>query len=292
MTARDDLDRRLDAFLLDGPDELPTESYEAARERVDRTRQRVVIGPWRFPEMNKLVPIGIGAAAVVVVLVAGTQLLGQPTSGGVGGAPSASPVPASSAAGLPAGPFSLTDGQSIDGMTTKAATVTIAAPGWEGEPGGGVLSKNGVEAPAGAGMIVFYGDLFPYGDPCRWLSTRPETPASTVDEVVAALEAQALRDASSPVDVTLDGHAGKGITLHVPDDAVFRECDGAKFGSWGLSGPDQTPMRYHQSPGQIDEVWVVDVDGELAIVDWTYYEGTPQATVDELRAIVESISFE
>ena len=43
---------------------------------------------------------------------------------------------------------------------------------------------------------------------------------------------------------------------------------------------------------EIDEVWAVDADGTLVIVDWTYYEGTPKATVDELRAIVESLRFE
>ena len=41
--------------------------------------------------MSKLVPIGLGAAAVVVALVIGVQLLGPPASGGVGGAPSAAP---------------------------------------------------------------------------------------------------------------------------------------------------------------------------------------------------------
>lgn len=41
--------------------------------------------------MNKFVPIGLGAAAVVVAVVVGTQLLGPPASGGVGAAPSATP---------------------------------------------------------------------------------------------------------------------------------------------------------------------------------------------------------
>ena len=56
-------------------------------------------------------------------------------------------------------------------------------------------------------------------------STMPDTPATTVDEFVAALAAQASRDASAPVDVTVGGYAGKTITLHVPDDAAFDDCD-------------------------------------------------------------------
>ena len=108
-------------------------------------------------------------------------------------------------------------------------------------------------------MIVFGGDLYVYGDPCHWASTTPDTPATTVDELVAALAAQASRDASAPVDITVDGYAGKSITLHVPDDAVFSDCDRDTFGSWTVSldsAPGLDPYRYHQGPGQIDE----DVD--------------------------------
>jgi hypothetical protein len=93
MTAHHDLDRQLDALLLDGPTELPDPSFDAVRDRIEQTRQRVAIGPWRLPDMNKIVPLGLGAAAVVVALVAGTQLLGAPASGGVGGVPSATPPP-------------------------------------------------------------------------------------------------------------------------------------------------------------------------------------------------------
>lgn len=251
--------------------------------------------------MNKLVPIGLGAAAVVVALVVGTQVLGSPEAGGVGGAPTAEPTPAASptpvtgsgTTGLqPGTSFSLTDEGSLDGMPTQPVTVTIPAAGWDGDPRSGVLVKGEPNPPDGAGTILFFGDLYVYGDPCRWSSTRPETPATTVDEIVSALAAQALREASTPVDVTLDGYTGKAVTLHVPGDALFSECDGSQFGSWGLAGADQAPMRYHQGPGQIDEVWVVDVNGVPAIIDWTYYEDTPQSVVDELRAIVESIRFE
>ena len=43
--------------------------------------------------MNKIVPFALGAAAVVVVLLIGVQLLGPSARGGVGSAPSASPSP-------------------------------------------------------------------------------------------------------------------------------------------------------------------------------------------------------
>ena len=81
MTAHNDLDRQLNDFLQDGPNELPYQSFDAVRDRTEQTGQRVVIGPWRIPEMNKIVTIGLGAAAVVVALFVGAQLFGSPCGG-------------------------------------------------------------------------------------------------------------------------------------------------------------------------------------------------------------------
>ena len=95
MTAHNDLDRQLNDFLRDGPDELPYQSFDAVRDRTEQTAQRVVIGPWRLPEMNKFVTIALGAAAVVVLVFVGAQLFGSPTggTGGPGGEPTASSEP-------------------------------------------------------------------------------------------------------------------------------------------------------------------------------------------------------
>ena len=85
--------------------------------------------------------------------------------------------------------------------------------------------------PLGTGYDV-------YGDPCHWTSTKPDSPATTVDEIAAALAAQPSRDASEPVDVTLAcGYSGKKITLHVPSDfESFADCDQETFASYGGAG--------------------------------------------------------
>jgi hypothetical protein len=301
MTAPHDLDRQLDAFLQDGPTELPDPSFDAVRDHIEVTRQRVVLGPWRVPDMNKFVPIGVGAAAVVLVAIVGIQLLGPSGPGGVGAAPSAEPsvaapspsvVSPSPSAGNPF-VLSSTNHPQPGGI---ASTVTIVAPGWDGEPSGGVLVKS--EGPEGAAMIgPWYEPLYVYGDPCRWSTTTPETPATTVDEIVAALSSQASREASAPVDVTLDGYPGKQITLHVPGDlespkeGEFTACDQGRFASWGTDD-EPGPARYHQIAGQIDEVWIVDIDGQAAVIDGMYASDTPAETVAEMRAIVESIDLQ
>jgi hypothetical protein len=296
MNARRDPERLIHAFLTEGQTELADQVYDAVRAEIERKRQRVVIGPWRMPTMNKFLPIGLGAAAVVVALVVGTQFLGRPAPGGAGGAPSAepsaTPTPSPSVAVVTPSPTEgpLPEGSHVLWNAGVPMTVTIPAPDWYGEPGGGILAKNdNPNAPDGAGMIVFDGELFVYGDPCRWSTTKPDTPATTVEQLAAALAAQASRDASEPADITVGGYAGKSITLHVPDDAVFSDCDEGQFRTLvkGISS-----ARYHQGPGQIDELWIVDVDGELAVINTAYYVATAQVVRDELVAIVDSMTFE
>jgi hypothetical protein len=109
MTARRDLDHLVRAYLEDGPTELPDRSFDAVRDHIDMTRQRVVLGPWRFPKMTSFVRIGMATAAVVVLASVGVKLLpGQGTSGtrpeaslSSSPTPTASPAPGTSARGLP-----------------------------------------------------------------------------------------------------------------------------------------------------------------------------------------------
>ena len=90
MNVRRDPDRLIHAFLMEGQTELADQVYDAVRSTIERRRQRVFIGPWRFPDMNKLVPIGLGAAAVIAVLFVGARFLGTPNQPGA--APGAVPT--------------------------------------------------------------------------------------------------------------------------------------------------------------------------------------------------------
>jgi hypothetical protein len=263
--------------------------------------------------MNRFATIGLGAAAVVVAVFIGAQLLGSP--GGLGGPgdepspsseasvaePTAEPSvaePSSSADGLPDGPILVFD-PPAEGA--PSVTMTISATGWThlaelGALEKGVEIENVPEAVVVPDALAPGAGLYVYGDPCRWASTLPDTPATTVDEIVAALAAQASRDASEPVDVTIGGYAGKMITLHVPDDAVFSECEagdqGPEFGTYQVEAVQDRPSRYHQGPGQIDDFWIVDVEGSIVIIDAMYRPDTPPATIEEMRALAESATFE
>jgi hypothetical protein len=250
--------------------------------------------------VNKLVRIGLGAAAVVVVLVVGAQVLRPPAWSDVGVVPSAATpatsAPSSQASVAEPSPSAASDlpvGSShvLFDRGRVRGTVTVPAPGWSGADD--MVKIPSAFPPDGAGIFVSAGELFVYEDPCDWAATTPETPARTVDELVTALSARASRDASAPAGITVGGYAGKSITLHVPDDAVFSRCDEGYFGSWrGLNTAEPNPYRIHEGPGQIDELWILNVDGLLTVIDIAYYAGTPVEHVEEMRAIVESTSFE
>jgi hypothetical protein len=300
MTASRDPDRLIHAFLDEGLDELPDPVYDAVRDRIEQTRQRALIGSWRTPDVNRYLKIGLAAAAVVVIAVVGFQFLGNSDTGSPGASESAEPSatatprpsptptdPEQSYGPLSEGPYVLVYEQLLDVRTT----VTIPAPDWHGLPTYTNVEKHGIaDPPQGAGLVVYGKDMLVYGDPCAWESTRPDDPAASLDELVAALSAQTSRDASPPVDVTVGGYPGKMLTLHVPEEAVFSDCDGGEFRT--LIEVETGDARVHQGPGQISEVWVVDVDGTLLFFDAGYFADTPAEDVEEMRAMVESATFE
>ena len=78
MNTRRDPDRLIHDFLMEGQTELADQVFDSVRAAVDRKHQRVVVGPWRTSLRNKFVPSGLAAAAAVVAIVVGTQLVGSP----------------------------------------------------------------------------------------------------------------------------------------------------------------------------------------------------------------------
>jgi hypothetical protein len=268
----------------------------AALNEIDQTHQRRSWWPaWRFSDMNNVAKALVATAAVVAVAFAGINLL--PGSGAGPGTqpsrsptaePTATPRPTSTVASLPEGAFDFED----NGI---AMTVTIPASGWTFGADYTALMKGNEVANLPQATVLFWSfpagtQFYVYGDPCRSTSTKPDTPVTTVAEIASGLAAQASREASGPADVTVGGHAGKSIILHVPDDAVFSECEGGEFVSYGTQAEALT--RYHQGPGQIDELWILDVDGAIVIMDAMYRPDTPPALLEEMRTLAESATFD
>lgn len=299
MSSDPETTRIVRSWLDEGVTQLPDRVLDAVLDEVPATPQRRATW-WpvrRLSTMNTTLKFGLAAVVVAVAVLIGINALGTPANlGGPGPGPTDEPTveptpsPESSPSDAGALPRVLTYSPG-DGVEV---TLTIAAPLWDGE---GILEwgETGANAPDGAGMISFAGsEYYVYGDPCDWSSTIPETPATTVDEIVDALSDQASREASAPEDITVDGYAGKKVILDMADDVDFEACDEGLFAllgqSRGTSGDDVG--RYSQDPGQIEELWIVDVDGLIVVFDGVYYADTTPSVVDELRAILASATFE
>jgi len=306
-TSDRDVNRAIRSWLHADRHEDASRVAGAVLDEIEATpRRRATWWPARrTPIMNKTITIGLGVAAVVVALFVGIQLLSSPGSnvGGPGDEPTPSatveptpdPTPEPTPVGLlREGSHMILSGQGDPSENNHPPlTVTIPAPGWYGEVSGGILIKNeNHEPPDGSGMIIFaQREYHVYGDACHWTTTTPETPATTVDEVVAALSSQESRDASEPLDITLGGYAGKSITLRVPENADFTDCDPGYSGSWSCGGADLAPCGYHSGPGEIDTVYILDLEGVIMAWQTKYYAGTPAEDLAELEAIVQSASF-
>lgn len=257
----------------------------------------------RTPNMTKFITYGLGAAAVVIVLLFGAQLFGRSNSnvGSGNPTPTATAVPTPSPSIESGGPLVLNDGQ-------LRVTVDTASSGWTVDHELDYMFKNddGLDPPesVGAGLIAWTwpaGTRFSvYGDPCHWSTTLPKRPVSTPDKIAAALAAQASTDASEPVDVNVGGYAGKMVTVHVPlsydlpsasREEEFADCDHNIFGFYGAEN-DTEPARNAQGAGQIDELSILDVNGSIVILDAFYGPATPADLVDEVQALANSATFE
>jgi hypothetical protein len=245
----------------------------------------------------------IQARARSPLLVLGMMLAASACSG------SASEPPASASGAEPASPSASAAASEDD--TTDAPDRSI-----EGHVlGQGEYPSYTVEAPdtwstsdghfiIGDGAAIEGVSVWDVGDvpkdPCHWKDSSAD-PGPTVDDLVQALLAQRHRDASEPVAVTLDGHDGVFVEWSVPSnwvvtgDADFEGCDSERPGGHtdfvSFFG-DGFGERYQQVAGQVDMLWILDVDGQRLLVDATYSPDATKADRAELTSVVGSMRFE
>ena len=307
MTASRDPDGLIRAFLDEGPTDLADRSYDAVRSRIDRTRQRVVIGPWREPRMSNIARFAIAAAAVLVVAVVGYNFLpGGNGPGATGPSPSPSPTatPTPTPTAAPTGPFALLAGSvpagtyvthpflapndSIGFQVTLPAGWEAGAPSAGREPVGVAPTAPGYAWPDGMSM-GFLTITSLEGDPCDWKEPTDIEVGPTVDELVMALAANPGYETTVPADVTLGGFGGKRIDVQVPAGLDLATCDDGQFHVWAM-GDGQTI--YAQGPEGRFRLWVLDVQGSPVIVMTHDFPGTSSGDQAELQAVVDSIQIE
>jgi hypothetical protein len=144
-----------------------------------------------------------------------------------------------------------------------------------------------------------------YDDPCNWQQSptsdldlgdervhsdfHEATPGSTVREpLYGGLANQIGRNASELTSVELGGQSALKIELSVPAELDLATCDQGQLRSW--TGSSATgDANAHHSPGQIDVVYMVDVDRSALVIDASHMPATSASDLAELEAILASM---
>ena len=309
-TERDSRTRVVLSWLREDAHENAERVLLRALDEVDTTPQRRSWWPARrFLDMSSSTKIALAAAAVVVALVVGSQLL--PRTGGSGGDHPTATAPANSPTTTPSDNPSVPPGQGPVAYSSTPATGLLA-------PGSIVLDGPfplavAFDVPAGwtrdraiegtdlAGIHKVRGDLAPvwtswaiidnvYPNPCRSARGPADPPIGpTVDDLVTALRGMKGFDSTTPTDITIDGHAGKRFEITATVDPATDGCDDSVWlPLWvfpNQGGPGQVPG------GAELEFWIVDVDG-TRLVMFTENYGATEAEVAEAQGIMISVRFE
>lgn len=226
-----------------------------------------------------------GSAVLIAAAMVGcTTAQSEPTPGGSTSptADAAAPVPLSD---LPAG-SPLDPGRyvaAIDGAPDAPLLPVLSVPEGYTGIGTGVYADD-LEGDIGRIVWAWVVNRV-YPNPCSAAVEFAETVGPSVADLANALAAQALRAGADPVPVTVGGYDGLYVELSVPDDVNLEACrPEGYFYMW--------PGRVQQFPGQVDMVWIVDVEGQRIVFDASHFPDASSEEVAELRDMVTTATFE
>ena len=224
----------------------------------------------------------LALVAVIVVFVAGFAILGG--SGGVIGG-IAVPTPMTHVAHplpppLPDGILRAGD-YVMRPLPDDPMAFTITAPeGWTGYGGFFIGGPHLSDAPTGIGISVNH-DPQVTTDPCDGSvhTPPPASSAPSVDDLVAAISAREDLQVSGVTDAVLGRLPGKRLDVQFPsvlacgNHYLFAEPKGL----------------YANGPANRWRIWLLDVDGETAVVVLLDYAATPAADRAAALAAIHSI---
>ena len=185
----------------------------------------------------------------------------------------------------------------VNGTPTRRIFATLDS-GWSDVDGseGWMIAKGGMPDEGGIGLMTITKPVAVFSDACHPSDGFYPGPVDTVDGFVTALREQqgGWVDVTAPSDISVDGYVGKAFQRTAP--AVLSGCtslDGsprssgtAAFPSWESS--DGINDGY--APGQVETLWVLDIDGTLVVISTELWPG-PSATAhaDFADAVLDSI---
>jgi hypothetical protein len=196
----------------------------------------------------------------------------------------------------------------INGTPTPRIFVTVGA-GWSDHSGGtdlwAIMLDHLPSAPGQIGFVTVSRAVTVFADACHPSGGYHQGPVTNLDDLVAALtEQQGWAEVTTPTNISIDGYAGKAFQRIAPTDMtdcdrearsntrVPRVDDGEmgypNFKSWEI--PDGIGAGDLYERGQIETLWVVDLDGTVVVIATELWP-TPRAAAhtDFADAVLDSI---
>jgi len=298
-TERDVTTRIVRSWLHEDGHEDADRILNLVLDEIDTTPQRRA--NWlarRFAPVNMFGRVALGAAAVIVAVLLAINLLPRTDVGG----PSVSPTPlptltpeptpiaySSTPASGELAPGSIV----LDGAFPLAIAFDVPA-GWSREGSDeaadavGVHKIRGASSPAWASWAIIANV---YADPCHAQGGPIDPPVGpTVDDLVTALTSMAGFEATTPTDVTIDGHVGRRFALTNTVDPASAGCDDTTWLSlWEPAAGSPTA----RVPGPLGtmQFWVLDVGGTRLVMFTEDYGASP-SEIAESVAVLESSRFQ
>ena len=217
----------------------------------------------------------IGIAAAAVILVAGLVFfLTRDNTPVAEPAPNAIPISDMDEPLASGAYFVDTDG---DESTSLRGTFVIEGSGWAAMPSGAVKEREGQEYVM---LLVVEVDEV-YTPVCPMNGQAPLAAGSTAQDLANQVAASGFTVREALASVSAFGHEGHHLIREVPAG-----CSGSTFQAWTGGG---WGGRYYQAPGQVVENWFLDLEGTPVMVEATWFPGSPEEDVAELRAVLDTL---
>jgi len=307
MTAVRDPERVLRSLIQEGPTQLSERSYHAVRSEIDRTRQRVVLGPWRNAQMTNFTRMAIvAAAALAVAFVVFNFWPRNPSVASPTAVPATSPTtapitptpqpsitavldPRDTTRELPAGAYQGGEGFQLplsfvvpDGFSVR-----------DYQPGDiGLNSSSSTSDGHTAADVDFVIVDSVYENPCHTATGHaPPTAGPSVDDLVTAISRQTGFTAGPVSDVVIGGVTGKTFELSNSIDTDTAGCiGGPMLWQWTYPTASGTSL-WGTNGGTREKIWVLNVDGQILVASVMTFPWTTDAEAQAAEQIIDTLGF-
>ena len=293
MSTERDVERIVRSWMDEGVTQLPDRVLDLVLDQLPATPQRRA--GWlarRFPIMNSNpFRVGIAAAAVVIAAILGVNYLNsnvgtdEPTP-----TPSLTANPTATPVAIPplppAGAGSLEPGRYTIAVPNSpvVAAVTIG-DGWS--TGGWFIW----DPPAETKQVSFWTVDNVYEDLCDRESLPDPAIGPSVDDLVAALDAQANTDMSPAVDVELGGFVGKRVTMAATRPVSCFDIGTLSLTYFVVSGSQGGVEGRELNRNSMDTLWIIDVDGHRVVIATSQGDSEDTDATTTIARVMDSIEF-